>query len=210
MKKILIWRWTFYFVGLFIASLGVSMTIKGYLLGIGPWDVFHVGLYQNFGLTIGSWSIISGLVIVLITALATREWPKIGTWINMVLFGVFIDFFNWLIPDFATIGAQAVVFVLGIVILACGMGIYIAPNMGAGPRDSLMLLFVDKFGISIKKVRTIIEVVVACAGWLLGGPVGIGTVLIALFIGQVVHYSLPKSRALLMKIIGETEEQVLF
>lgn len=209
MKKIFVWRWTFYLVGLLVAALGITMTIKGYRLGIGPWDVFHVGLYQNFGLTIGSWSIISGLAIVVGTAIALKKFPKIGTWLNMILLGVFIDIFNWLIPDFETLGAQSVIFILGIVVMGYGMGIYISPNIGAGPRDSLMLVFVEKFGISIKKVRTIIEVIVACLGWLLGGPVGVGTVIIALLIGQLVHYTLPQSRTLLMKIIGETDEKVL-
>lgn len=186
------------------------MTIKGYRLGIGPWDVFHVGLYRNLGLSIGSWSIISGLVIVLGTAIALKKLPKIGTWLNMILLGVFIDIFNWIIPDFEALGAQIIIFILGVVVMGYGMGIYISPNIGAGPRDSLMLLFVEKFGISIKKIRTIIEIIVALLGWLLGGPVGVGTVIIALLIGQFVHYTLPQSRALLMKIIGETDEKVLF
>lgn len=209
MRKIFVWRWTFYLVGLLVAALGITMTIKGYRLGIGPWDVFHVGLYRNFGLTIGSWSIISGLAIVVGTAIALKKLPKIGTWLNMVLLGVFIDIFNWLIPDFETLGAQIIIFILGVVVMGYGMGIYISPNIGAGPRDSLMLVFVEKFGISIKKVRTIIEIVVACLGWLLGGPVGVGTVIVALLIGQFVHYTLPQSRTLLMKIIGETNEEVL-
>ena len=209
MRKIFVWRWSFYLVGLLVAALGITMTIKGYRLGIGPWDVFHVGLYRNFGLTIGSWSIVSGLAIVVGTAIALKKLPKIGTWLNMILLGVFIDIFNWLIPDFETLGAQIIIFILGVVVMGYGMGIYISPNIGAGPRDSLMLVFVEKFGISIKKVRTIIEIVVACLGWLLGGPVGVGTVIVALLIGQFVHYTLPQSRTLLMKIIGETDEEVL-
>lgn len=210
MRKIFIWRWTFYLVGLLVAALGITMTIKGYRLGIGPWDVFHVGLYRNFGLSIGSWSILSGLLIVLGTAIYLKKWPKIGTWLNMILLGVFIDIFNWLIPDFAGLGAQSIIFVFGVVVTGYGMGIYISPNIGAGPRDSLMLLFVEKFDISIKKVRTIIEVIVACLGWLLGGPIGVGTVIVALLIGQFVHYTLPQSRRILMKIIGETDEKVLY
>jgi len=209
MRKIRLWRWAFYFAGLFVVSLGISMTIKGYRLGVGPWDVLHVGLYKNLGLTIGSWSIISGLVIIVVTAAFLKEWPKIGTWLNMILLGIFIDFFNWVIPDYETLGAQSVIFVLGIIVMGYGAGLYISPNIGAGPRDSLMLLVVDKFGMSIKRARTIIEVIVALLGWLLGGPIGVGTVVIALLLGQLVHYTLPLNRKLLMKIIGETDEEVL-
>jgi len=209
MRKIRLWRWAFYFAGLFVVSLGISMTIKGYRLGVGPWDVLHVGLYKNLGLTIGSWSIISGLVIIVVTAAFLKEWPKIGTWLNMILLGIFIDFFNWVIPDYETLGAQSVIFVLGIIVMGYGAGLYISPNIGAGPRDSLMLLVVDKFSMSIKRARTIIEVIVALFGWLLGGPIGVGTVVIALLLGQLVHYTLPLNRMLLMKIIGETDEEVL-
>ncbi len=210
MRKILMWRWTFFIGGMMFLSLGISMTIKGQRLGIGPWDVLHVGLYENFGLTIGTWGIITGFLIIVGTTIFTKEWPKIGTWLNMVLIGVFIDLFNWLLPDFATLTGQIIIFILGVIVISYGIGIYVSPNIGAGPRDSLMLLFAEKFNISIKKIRTIIEVVVALAGWLLGGPVGIGTVFIALFIGQIVHYALPQTRRLLLKVMGEVEEKVLF
>lgn len=191
-------------------ALGVSMTIKGQKLGIGPWDVLHVGLYQHFGLTIGTWGIITGFIIILATAIVLKKWPKIGTWLNMLLLGVFIDIFNWLLPEFATLGAQMIIFVLGVIVMGYGVGIYISPNIGAGPRDSLMLVLVEKTGASIKKVRTTLEVAVAVVGWLFGGPIGIGTVLIALFLGQMVHYTLPQSRKVLMKINGEKDEKFLF
>lgn len=208
MGKTLIWRWTFYLSGLIIVALGISMTIKGYRLGVGPWDVLHVGLYENFGLTIGTWSILTGLVIIGATALVMKELPKIGTWLNMLLLGLFIDVFNWLIPDFELLFAQFIVFVLGIVVMGYGIGVYMSPNVGAGPRDSLMLIFVEKFGFSIKQVRTSIEVIVAICGWILGGPVGVGTVIIAFLIGQFVHYTLPQSKALLLKITKEDEKEI--
>lgn len=210
MNKTKMWRWIFYLSGLIIVALGISMTIKGYRLGIGPWDVFHVGLYKKFGLTIGTWSIITGLLIVGATAIIFKELPKIGTWLNMILLGVFIDIFNWILPDPEAIFAQTVLFVLGIVIMGYGIGVYMSPSIGAGPRDSLMLVFVEKFGFSIKRVRTSIEVIVAICGWLLGGPVGVGTVIIALLIGQFVHYTLPQSKALLLKITGENEKEILW
>lgn len=209
MQKVLWWRWTFYIIGMFIMALGITMTIKGYRLGVGPWDVFHIGMRKNFGLTIGTWSIITGLIIITITAIIMKKLPQIGTWLNMLLLGVFIDFFNWLLPIFETIASQSIVFVLGVIVMSYGIGIYMAPNIGAGPRDSLMLIFVQKFGISIKVIRTCIEIIVTILGWLLGGPVGIGTVIIALFIGQIVHYTLPQSRNLLLKIIGEDHKDII-
>lgn len=209
MRKTFMWRWLFFLSGMMVMSLGISMTIKGQRLGIGPWDVLHVGLYQNFGLSIGTWGIITGFIIILVTAAVLKQWPQIGTWLNMLLIGLFIDLFNWLLPDFSTLTGQVIIFTVGVLVLAYGIGIYVAPNVGAGPRDSLMLILVDKLGIGVKKVRTMIEVIVAIIGWLLGGPVGIGTVIIALLIGQIVHYSLPQCRKLLLRIIKE-DESVLF
>ncbi|MHA6258916.1 YczE/YyaS/YitT family protein [Sporosarcina sp. CAU 1771] len=204
------WRWIFFFVGIMILSLGVSMTIKGQRLGIAPWDVLHVGLYKNFGLTIGTWGIITGFVIILITAAALKQFPKLGTWVNMVMIGLFIDLFNWLLPEFTTLAGQIIIFTLGVLVVGIGCGVYVSASVGAGPRDSLMLLLVDKMGFSLKKARTIMEVVVAILGWMLGGPVGIGTVLVAIFTGQIIQFALAKSRKLLLRIIGDVDQELLF
>lgn len=203
--KPLYWRWLFFIVGLIILAFGISLTIKGQLLGISPWDVLHVGLYLNVGLTIGSWSIISGLVIVTGTAIGTKRLPKIGTWLNMILVGLFIDFFNWLLPDLAQYFGQIVFFVAGVVIMGLGVGVYVAPNIGAGPRDSIMILIVEKTGWTVKRVRTGIELIVAIVGWILGGPIGFGTVFIAIMLGQIVHITLPMASRWLNRCINEME-----
>ncbi len=203
--KVIYWRWLFFIAGLLILAFGISLTIKGQLLGIGPWDVLHVGLYLNVGLTIGSWSIISGLVIVIGTAIGTKKFPKIGTWLNMILIGLFIDFFNWLLPDLSSYLGQTIFFVTGVLIMGLGVGIYVAPNVGAGPRDSVMILIVDKTGWTVKRVRTGIEIVVAIIGWMLGGPIGFGTLLIAVTLGQIVHLTLPMAKRWLHRSTKEIE-----
>ncbi|MEK4762091.1 YitT family protein [Viridibacillus sp. FSL E2-0187] len=208
MNKINSWRWGFFMMGLIVIALGVSLTIKGQTFGVGSWDVLHIGLFKNFGFSIGSWSIITGLIIIGVTAIGTRQFPKIGTFINMVSIGIFIDFFNWLLPDVDHLALQFFSFLIGIILIGLGGGMYISANLGAGPRDSLMLLAVDKLGLSITKARTIMEIAVAVAGWLLGGPVGLGTVLMAFGLGPIVQFSLAYSRKLLLKCIGE--EQVTF
>lgn len=210
MTKSFILRWGFFLAGLIIMALGISMTIKGQRIGVSPWDVLHVGLFNKIGLSIGSWNIITGLIIILLVSIYVREWPKLGTWINIVAIGIFIDFFNWLLPDITTLWGQTIIFVLGVIVSGYGTGIYVSPNMGAGPRDSLMLVIVDKFGVSVKVIRTIIEVIVSIAGWLLGGPIGVGTVIIALLIGQIMHYSIPQSRRVLLKWLGETDQAILY
>lgn len=204
MKKELIWRWAFFVAGVTIMSLGISMTIKGQQFGISPWDVLHVGLYRHLGLSIGTWAILTGIFIVIVTMIGTKKLPQLGTWLNILFIGSFIDMFNWLLPDITSFIGQLIIFILGVIVMAIGVGVYVSPNVGAGPRDSLMLLIMAKTGWSIKKVRTGIEVIVGFVGWALGGPVGVGTVIIALLLGQLVHYALPLSQKLLFQICGYT------
>lgn len=202
------YRWLFFLVGMMVLGLGISMTIKGDRLGIGPWDVLHVGLYQHFGLTIGSWAIIAGFVLISITSIARRRWPQFGTLLNMVLIGLFIDLFNFLIPDIHSMAGQILIFTAGIFVMGYGVGLYVAPKMGAGPRDDLMLILVQRTGFSVSVIRTAIEVTVAVLGWLLGGPIGIGTVLIALFLGRIVQLSLVQCESLLKRLILKHQDEL--
>ena len=201
MGRALFYRWLFFISGLIVLALGFTMVIKADRLGIGPWDVLNVGLFKNFGLTIGTWAILVGLAVIVSTVVFTRKIPQIGTFLNMLLVGVFIDVFNWMIPEIETLAGQSAMFVIGLVIAGYGVGIYVAPRIGAGPRDSLMLLLVEKTGLSISVIRTTMEVSVAFIGWLLGGPVGIGTIAVAVFTGKIVQISLPQFERLLKRII---------
>src|SRR5690625_4517763 len=114
--------WRFFFGGLIILGLGVALAIKGRRCGGGAWDVFHIGLFKQLGLTIGTWSIIAGIVIVIISAFGMREFPKIGTFINMTPVGLFIDFFNWSIPNPETFTFQLTAFIIGIALIGLGSG----------------------------------------------------------------------------------------
>src|SRR5690606_18135850 len=114
MRRIYLWRWGFYLIGLMIMSLGITMIIKGEDIGVNAWDVLNIALYKTIGLSIGSWVIITGLIIVVFTSLMYRSFPKIGTWLNMLLTGVFIDFFYWLLPDTDSFSFQLIYFIAGI------------------------------------------------------------------------------------------------
>lgn len=179
------------------------MIIKGEDVGVNAWDVLHIALYKTLGLTIGIWSIIVGLLIIAFTSISYRRLPKIGTWINLVMIGALIDFYYWLLPDAQSFAFQLVYFLLGILVLSFGTGMYISPNLGSGPRDSLMMWIVDKLGGSIKMARISMELIVALIGWVLGGPLGVGTIIIALFSGYIVQFALPYFQKLLLKCIGE-------
>lgn len=163
MKREFLMRWTFYFAGLLILSFGVSLTIKGKALGISPWDAFHYGLFQHFGLSVGQWSIVVGAVIVALTCLFTRTLPKIGAILNMVLMGMFIDFFSFLLPETHAFSLAAVCFSIGLPLIGHGVGIYVSAGLGAGPRDSLMMLISEKTGWNVQWVRNGIELTILAA-----------------------------------------------
>ncbi|MCA0982647.1 YitT family protein [Halobacillus yeomjeoni] len=203
-------RWSYFLIGIVILGLGIAMTMQVKEFGIGPWDVLHYGLYLQLGLTVGTWAIIAGLVIVVIHSLIRKKLPQIGTVLNMVFIGVFIDFFNWLLPEPELFLMEAAMFIGGTFVIAIGIGVYVAPDIGAGPRDGLMLIITEATGWKVSTVRNGIEITVAVLGFLLGGPVGIGTVFIALFLGTFVGYTLPYAKESLQFLItrGEMYENI--
>ena len=190
-------------------SLGISLIIEGKALGVSPWDVLHVGLYKQIGLSVGSWTIISGLCIVLITTLYLKEWPKIATWLNMLLIGSFVDLFTWILPNSKSLPLDIFYFLTGLFVMSIGCAMYISPRLGAGPRDTVMMIIVEKFGGSIRMARFLTETIVAILGWLLGGPIGVGTVIIALFTGYIIQPALPFFEKLLAKRITIEENATL-
>lgn len=182
-----------YNLGLLLMALGLVLLIKADL-GATPWDVFHVGLYYQLGLTIGTWSIIVGIGILTVAAIISKEFPQIGAFLNMVLVGLFIDMY-FLLPFIQTpenIFGKVAMFVTGLLLNGYGMGLYISAQFGAGPRDSLMIALSQKTGWKVRNVRALMEVLVLLVGWQLGGPVFWGTILISMLIGPLAGVCLPQ------------------
>ncbi len=159
-------------------------------LGVDPWDVFHQGLSRRLGLGVGTWAVIVGL-IVLALWIPLRQRPGIGTVCNVVVVGVVIDVVLALFaPPHQIVGRWALL-LGGVVLNAVATAAYIGAGLGPGPRDGLMTGLAAR-GHSVRIVRTAIELTVLAVGWLLGGTVGIGTVIYALSIGPLAHYFLPR------------------
>ncbi|RSL31594.1 YitT family protein [Salibacterium salarium] len=202
-------RWLIFMAGIIIMSFGIALMITAEL-GSAPWDVLHIGLQTQFGLTVGSWSIIMGIIIIGSTALMQRELPQAGGIVNMFLVGVFIDIFLLLLSTPDSIIMKVIMLLGGIVVIGYGIGTYIAPECGAGPRDSLMLALQEKTGWKVSRVRGIMEIGVLVIGWQLGGPVFIGTILFCAGIGQVVGFALPQCQKIVYRLIerGGTHEDI--
>lgn len=202
MKRHIYWRSTFFLLGIVILSLGIALTIKAKALGVGSWDVLHIGLANSFGLTIGTWSIILGLIILTIDSVFMKRLPKTGTFLDMFFAGIFIDIFNALLPSISGFYSQVFIFIIGLLLLGFGCGMYIVANLGVGPRDTLMLLLTHKLGWSVGKARTTMEVLVAIAGFLLGGPVGLGTIIMSFGLGPIVQWGLKINEKLFYSCTG--------
>lgn len=202
MKQAFFTRCLFFLTGILVLSLGITLTIKGQVFGVGSWDVLHIGLAKTLGLTIGTWSILVGLAILAFDMVFTKRFPLPGTFIDMFLAGIFIDIFNFWIPDIDGFWMQLLAYVSGLILLGWGCGMYMVANLGIGPRDTLMLLLVNKLGWSVTRARTTLEVSVAILGFFLGGPIGVGTALMAFGLGPIIQFALTFNQKLFMKWTG--------
>src|SRR5690242_16843567 len=158
-------------------------------LGVDPWDVLHQGLARRTGVPTGTWAIIVGAVVLLLW-IPLRQRPGIGTLCNVVVVGAVIDAVLATISPPHSLPVQAAVMVSGVVLNGVATGLYIGAGLGPGPRDGLMTGFAAR-GHSLRLVRTCIEITVLAAGWLLGGTVGVGTVVYAVCIGPLAHVFVP-------------------
>lgn len=177
------------YAGLVVFAFGEALVVEA-TLGIMPWDVLHQGLVNHFGLTIGIWSIIVG-VIVLLLWIPLRERPGFGTVMNVLIIGAALDLSLYWLPTPEAMWLRIGFLLGGIVINGIATAAYIGARFGTGPRDGLMTGLHRTTGRSIRLVRTFIEVTVVIVGWLLGGNLGIGTLVFAVLIGPVINPFLP-------------------
>ena len=190
--------------GLFLFSLGIVLTMKANF-GYAPWDVFHWGLGKTAGFSIGTASILSGLVICIVAFLLGEKFG-LGTLINMVMIGVFMDLilYSGLIPEAKGLPAGLLVMTAGLFIISFGSYFYIKSALGTGPRDSLMVALRRRTGLPVGLCRVILEGSAVLVGWFLGGPVGAGTVFAALGIGFCIQTTFSLLRFEAAKVRHET------
>ena len=180
--------WAQLIAGLFGYGLAVTLMIESGL-GLGPWDAFHFGMHLWTGLSVGVASIVVGIVLVI------GSWfigirPGIGTLANMILIGVFIDLLQPIIPSASHWAWGLAYYAGGIGLCGLATGFYIGAGLGKGPRDGLMIGLSQRSGWPVRRVRTSIELSALSLGWLMGAPIGIGTIMFALGIGPAVQWGL--------------------
>ncbi|TQS46513.1 YczE/YyaS/YitT family protein [Cryptosporangium phraense] len=177
------------YVGLALYGFSMALMIRANL-GLDPWDAFHQGIAEHVPWSFGTVTIVVGAAVLLLW-IPLRQRPGLGTISNVVVIGVAVDASLWLLPTMTWTPGRWTFLVAGILLNGVAGGCYIGAGLGPGPRDGLMTGLVAKTGGSIRLIRTGIELTVLAIGFLLGGSVGIGTIAYALFIGPVVHVTLP-------------------
>lgn len=183
----------FYITGLLCLTLGIVLTIKSDL-GTSPFDALLVGLFQNFGLTIGSWEFVMGSTMVLINAVLTRQYPEYLALVTTFLTGACIDFWlyaigNSMISD--VFFYKTIYIVTGLLLGSLGISLYIQSNFALMPMDRMMLVIQELTGWSITVSRAVMSIALLIIAYLLNGPIGIGTVCSALFMGKFISFFIP-------------------
>ena len=176
-------------VGLALYGVSLAFVLRAGL-GLAPWDVLHQGLAEHLDATVGQ-MVIAVSFVVLLLWIPLRERPGFGTFANAVLVGVFVDLTLLVLDPAQAWPTRVVLLLAGVLLNGLATALYIGASLGPGPRDGLMTGLVRRTGHSVRLVRTVIEVTVLVVGFLLGGSVGVGTLLYAFAIGPVAHALLP-------------------
>ena len=176
-------------VGLVLYGWSMAMLIRSGL-GLDPWDVFHQGLANHLPITFGQVTILVGALVLLLW-IPLRQRPGIGTVLNVFVIGLAADAGLGAMPAVSGLSGQIAMLLGGVVANGLAGALYVGARLGPGPRDGLWVALTKRTGHSIRVVRTVLEVTIVAIGWLLGGVVGVGTVVYALTIGPIVQFFMP-------------------
>jgi uncharacterized membrane protein YczE len=175
--------------GLVLFGLALALLVHAHL-GLDPWTVFSAGLAQHLGLSLGEVTVATSFALMLLW-IPLRQRPGLGTVANALVVGPVLDLGVALLPSPHALVLRAAFLVLGLLLVALGTGLYVGAGWGPGPRDGIMTGLV-RLGVPLYLARTLIEGTVLVIGWLLGGAVGVTTVVYALTVGPLVGRALPR------------------
>ncbi|UYB38471.1 hypothetical protein SLV14_000833 [Streptomyces sp. Je 1-4] len=176
------------YTGLTLYGVSMGLMLRAEL-GLEPWSVLNQGISRHTGLSIGTVTIVSGALILLLW-IPLRQRPGLGTVSNVVILGLVMDATLAWVPELDSLGARIPLLAGAVLLNGAATGLYIAADFGPGPRDGLMTGLHRRTGRPVRLVRTCIEVTVLAAGFALGGSVGVGTVAYALAIGPLAQFFL--------------------
>lgn len=183
-------RTSIYLTGLIITALGIALIVRS-PFGTGPWDTVGVGMNDHFGWTIGTWTIITQAVLIFITAILEKARPRMEAALVVVVRSWFLDIWFYVIlvnvsfPN--SLVGQLIVFIVGVFCVGLGIGIYIEAKFPNSPIDELMIAISVRFKLRLNPARRLLELTGMTIGFLIGGPVGFGTIIMALILGNIIQ-----------------------
>ena len=182
----------FYLFGIFIACMGVTFILKSNA-GAGPQDIVLLVLTEKTGLTFGTWVIISQGFFLLFNSFLLKKRPEFESVITMIIWGIIMDF--WMEIIFANLQLwldspllRWACFLLGVLLIGIGVGIYLTPNLPRMPYDGMMVALCERFQMSLMMSRTILEVSFIIIGVIVGGKIGVGSIVLVLCIGTIIQF----------------------
>ncbi|SDM56749.1 YitT family protein [Bacillus sp. OK048] len=205
----LFYRSLFFVFGLFIMTFGICLTIKAEL-GVGAWDALNVALTEWIGLTIGTWVIIDGAVLLFVNALLLKKRPEILSLLTIIFIGSLVDFWILIVFEsweFNGFIIQLVTLIVGLFIIGVGAAIYLQAKFPSSPIDTFMMAIRTRLGVNLMTAKTIAEIIALIPALFLKGPIGFGTIIITLLIGPFVQLCFPYFEKLLKKLIESSYQE---
>ena len=181
-----------FITGMGFISLGIALTYKAQKLGTGAFDALNMGLSDTFGLTPGTWVIISGIIILIINTFLDKQFPKILSAIPVLIIGQFMNFWMVVLRDFNPKNYPLLIafLLLGLVTIAFGAAMYILPAFSPSPIDLITLTIMNKLKWTFGKTKTVVELIALVLALFFGGPIWVGTIVITFLIGPIIQFFL--------------------
>ncbi len=199
----LFYRCLFYIGGLFILAFGGALTIKANL-GAGPWDALSVGLSHLVGLTIGSWIVIVGIVLIFVNAIILRQRPNLLSLATVFILGAFIDFWMAHLVNqlhYFLFTSQLLLLITGLIIIGLGIALYLQSEFPLNPIDDFMVTIQERFKVNLMTAKLIGEILALFFAFLVNGPIGLGTLIIAFGLGPAIQFFHPYCSKLTGKFV---------
>lgn len=181
-------NWIKFFLGIIILALGVGV-ISIADLGIGSWDAINFGLQDLSGLRLGTIMFITSFIVIILSSIIRKSRPRISTWFTSLVIGVAVDFWATLLGNIEIEQSyiRIMVFAIGIVIQGIGIAIYLLAKFPPNPIDDFMIALKEKFNLKIGQAKVLADFICIIVALIIGGPIGIGTILAAISVGPIVN-----------------------
>ncbi|KLV26741.1 membrane protein [Niallia circulans] len=199
----LFYRWLLYVGGLFILAFGATLTIKANL-GAGPWDALNVGLSHLVGLTIGSWIVIVGILLIFVNAFLLRKRPNLLSLATVFILGFFVDFWMAHLVNrlhYFMFMSQLLLLIAGLIIVGLGIALYLQSEFPLNPIDDFMVTIQERYGVNLMMAKLIGEILALLFAFLVKGPIGLGTLIIAFGLGPAIQFFHPYCSKLTGKFV---------